>query len=320
MLKRVVLELILSIVLSGTIAFAQSAMPNNPDDNTLLYFGNDKYMQCVDFQEAADTSSSLKPMLRTYHMRIVDPDNCTDYYKPYTVFTDAYPFFLIVDTNGSPICSYKGYSDENEFREFLLSADSRKAEHSYSDVVEMFNNYQKKQDNVQRFIDMVTHGRRYDLSVGYLNTWLSSDVLFGQKSQNGYSITADFRQNISKRMDIYSGLGFGHTGEVYDKTEIVENNLYLPIGTEIFISRMPWGLFCDISARLEAWESVNVKAVDIPDYEKWNTGAAGEIVIESGSFDIHLRYSHGFIPRFASPSQMGYTNSLTLGLRLRYGD
>lgn len=322
MIKKVLFVLIAVSFLTNVVALSQEKceMPLNPDNNTLLYFGNSSYMLCVDFHEAADSSSCMKRMMEIYHLKEIDPDNRDSEYFPYTAFTNAYPFFVVLDKDGAIINMHKGFGDEDEFREFLLASDKSSAVCSYQEVLDYYDKKMKAQRKNQRYLDMVSSGRYYDVSVGYLNSWLTSGTPFRSVDFDGYCLDVDFRQHISRNCCLFAGLGLNRLKGMLSNDILKEYNLSLPIGTEIYLGRCPWEFFSDISVRLGAWGSVNVKSVDIPFYQKWNAGALAELVVQSGSFDVHVGYTRGFISKLTDPSHNLYSNMLTFGVRLRYGN
>ncbi|MBR1949988.1 MAG: hypothetical protein IKA14_03925, partial [Bacteroidales bacterium] len=53
---------------------------------------------------------------------------------------------------------------------------------------------------------------------------------------------------------------------------------------------------------------------------KTDAGLQAAIVFQMGSFDISAGYVRGFVDRISSPGSKAFSNAVTVGVSLNYGD
>lgn len=307
-------------------------LPSNPNGYHVLCFGNDKYMLFQDFMEAADTSASLHSVMDIYSFEIVDPDSIPQTLRPYSFFSNVYPTFVIINDRGEVLNFKHGYMDEPDLISFLYRADSiPNIGLSISLVEKLYQKSLRKKRSNDRYMNMCIRGRHYDFSVGYNISFLSGENPFSGNSMGGCSATIGFRQYVSGRVGIATGLSIDRYGSKSSSngylSSINETMLSVPLETEFYLFRR----FADVSVRAGVWggylisDNINRNANQLPmvssnDLNKWDIGANTALVLQFGSFDFSVGYRRGFIDRFNSDDISGFTNAINFSVRVRYGD
>lgn len=104
----------------------------------------------------------------------------------------------------------------------------------------------------------------------------------------------------------------------------IEYSLRMPIEVERHIVRVysPFGglPLADIKLRGGVWGGVSL-ANDTPfAARKLDAGLQAAFVWQMGSFDLSIGYVRGFVDRISSPGSKAFSNAVTVGVSLNYGD
>ena len=289
-------------------------IPENAEGKQMICVGSKKHMQFTDFIEAADTSDVLKTLIDRYSLITVNPDSIpdslSDYYY-YFKLQQAYPFFTVLNSDGDLVSAGDiGYSTPERLVALAMMSVMEPAKKEWvSDEFRKINKkYQRRLQSSMRYDDMRSKGHHFDVSVGYGLYTMSGN------SQTGYSgvLTADIgiRQDISENRNvrICTGIGIDH---VFDAP--AQTKLSIPLETELIVKRG----YPQLKCRAGFWGARTfVKQQFSNDYSKYEAGAACSLIAKFGNFDFTLGYKRGLTDRFTAPEQTGYSNSLTLSIRL----
>ena len=291
-------------------------IPHNSQGKQMICVGSNKYMQYIDFIEAADTSDVLKTLIDRYCLITVNPDSIphslSDYYY-YFKLQPAYPFFTVINKDGDLVSAGSiGYSTPEELVALTILSESDIPPANSKDVREtyrkIYNKYQRRLNFVMRSNKMRSKGHHLDFSVGYGLYVMSGNSRTG----NSGILSADigFRQDISEnhRVRLCTGIGIDH---VFDAP--AQNMLSIPLETELIVKRG----YPEIKCRAGVWGGRTfVKQQFSSDYNKYEAGAACSLTAKFGSFDFTLGYKRGLTDRFNASDLTGYSNSFTLSMRL----
>lgn len=298
-----------------------SKIPENGQGNQMICIGSRRYLQFVDFMEAADTSRVLKMLMERYNLLTVNPDSIPDSMSDYYYFikmAKAYPSFMVLDKEGNMKPGFDiGYNSEERLVALAILSNSIdttfKAQDIYRLTEKKYNKYQRKKQTAMRYYNMIDAGHHVDVNAGY-----GLYVLSGNKETDCSSqlVTVDlgFRQDIGpkRRVSLGAGLALDH---VFD--EPAQTRLSIPIEAEILLVRM----YPEIKCRAGVWGGRTfVKEAFRQDYAKYEAGVHTSLFLEFGNFDFSLGYKRGLTDRLTSPDLSGYSNFFTFSLRLRLFD
>ena len=155
--------------------------------------------------------------------------------------------------------------------------------------------------------------------------WYSGSDEF-DKTRTGYGFYFGARKEGKKRWDYAAGLSFDSWGAKSSKgfEPSIEYSLRMPIEVERHIVRVysPFGglPLADIKLRGGVWGGVSL-ANDTPfAARKLDAGLQAAFVLQMGSFDLSIGYVRGFVDRISSPGSKAFSNAVTVGVSLNYGD
>ncbi len=155
--------------------------------------------------------------------------------------------------------------------------------------------------------------------------WYSGSDEF-DKTRTGYGFYLGARKEGKKRWDYAAGLSFDSWGAKSFKgiEPSIEYSLRMPIEVERHIVRVysPFGglPLADIKLRGGVWGGVSL-ANDTPfAARKLDAGLQAAFVWQMGSFDLSIVYVRGFVDRISSPGSKAFSNAVTVGISLNYGD
>lgn len=289
-------------------------IPENAEGKQMICVGNNKHMQFTDFMEAADTSLVLKTLIDRYHLIIVNPDSIpdslSDYYY-YFKLLRAYPFFTVLNSDGDMVSAGDmGYNTPERLVALAMMSvmEPAKKDLIHEEFRKRYNKYQRRLKSGMRYYDMMSKGHHLDFSLGYGLYTMSGN----SQSGNSGILSADigFRQDISenRRVRLCSGIGID---QVFDAA--AQTRLSIPLETELIVKRG----YPQIKCRAGVWGGRTfVKQQFSSDYNKYEAGAACSLTAQFGNFDFTLGYKRGLTDRFTAPDLTGYSNSITLSIRL----
>lgn len=295
-------------------------IPQNSQGKQMICVGSSKYMQFTDFIEAADTSDVLKTLIDRYSLKSVNPDSIpdslSDYYY-YFKLQPAYPFFTVINKDGDLVSAGTiGYNTPEELIALTILSESDFPTANSEDVREtyrkLYNKYQRRLNFRMRSDNMMEKGHHLDFSVGYGLYAMSGNGRYG----NSGILSADigFRQDISnnRKVRLCTGLAVDH---VFDATG--QTRLSIPLETELTVKSG----YPQIKCRAGLWGGRTfVKQQFRNDYSRYEAGAACSLMAKFGNFDLSLGYKRGFTNLLTAPGSNGYSNSLTLSIRLELFD
>ena len=284
-------------------------IPENAEGKQMICVGSKKHMQFTDFIEAADTSRVLKTLIDRYNLITVNPDSIPDSLSDYYYFfklQKAYPYFMVLNSDGNLVSAGDmGYSTPERLVALAMTSvmEPAKKEWVHDEFQKIYNKYQRRLKSRMRYDDMRRKGQHLDFSLGYGLYTLSV---------NSGILSADigFRQDISenRRVRLCSGIGLDH---VFDAA--AQTRLSIPLETELVVKRG----YPQIKCRAGVWGGRTfVKQQFSSDYNKYEAGAVCSLTAQFGSFDFTLGYKRGLTDRFTASDLTGYSNSITLSMRL----
>lgn len=289
-------------------------IPENTYGKQMICVGSQKHMQFTDFIEAADTSLVLKTLIDRYNLITVNPDfipdSLSDYYY-YFKLQPAYPFFTVLNSDGDLVSAGEtGYSTPERLVALAMMSvmEPAKKEWVHDEFQKIYNKYQRKIKSRMRYDYMMSKGHHVDASLGYGLYTLSGNSRAG----NSGILSADigFRQDISenRKVRLCTGICIDH---VFDAP--AQTMLSIPLETELIVKRG----YPQIKCRAGVWgRRTFVKQQFSSDYNKYDAGAACSLTAKFGSFDFTLGYKRGLTDRFTASDLTGYSNSITLSIRL----
>ena len=289
-------------------------IPENAEGKQMICVGNKKHMQFTDFIEAADTSRVLKTLIDRYNLITVNPDSIPDSlsnYYYYFKLLRADPVCTVLNSDGDMVSAGDmGYSTPERLVALAMMSvmEPAKKEWVHEEFRKRYNKYQRRLKSGMRYYDMMNKGHHLDFSLGYGLYTMSGN----SQSGNSGILSADigFRQDISKnrRVRLCSGIGID---QVFDAA--AQTRLSIPLETELVVKRG----YPVIKCRAGVWGGRTfVKQQFSSDYNKYEAGAACSLTAQFGSFDFTLGYKRGLTDRFTASDLIGYSNSLTLSMRL----
>lgn len=284
-------------------------IPENTEGKQMICVGNNKHMQFTDFMEAADTSRVLKTLIDRYNLITVNPDSIPDSLSDYYYFfklQKAYPYFTVLNSDGDLVSAGDmGYSTPERLVALAMMSvmEPAKKELVHDEFQKIYNKLQRRLKSLMRYDDMRSKGHHLDFSLGY-GLYTLSD--------NSGILSADigFRQDISKnrRVRLCSGIGLDH---VFDAA--AQTRLSIPLEAELVVKRG----YPEFKCRAGVWGGRTfVKQQFSSDYNKYEAGAACSLAAKFGNFDFTLAYKRGLTDRFTASDLTGYSNTLTLSMRL----
>lgn len=284
-------------------------IPENAEGKQMICVGNNKHMQFTDFMEAADTCRVLKTLIERYRLITVNPDSIPDslsHYYYYFKLQKAYPYFTVLNSDGDMVSAGDmGYSTPERLVALAMMSvmEPAKKEWVREEFRKIYNKNQRRLKSRMRYDDMRSKGHHLDFSLGY--------GLYTMSGSSGI-LSADigFRLDISenRRVRLCTGIGIDH---VFDAP--AQNMLSIPLETELIVKRG----YPEIKCRAGVWGGRTfVKQQFKSDYNKYDAGAACSLTAKFGSFDFTLAYKRGLTDRLTASDLTGYSNSLTLSMRL----
>ena len=298
-----------------------SQIPENGQGNRMICIGSTRYMQYVDFLEAADTSRVLKTLTERYNLLTVDPDSIPDFmsdYYYYIKMAKAYPSFIVLDKKGDMKPGFDiGYNSEERLVALAILTNGIDTALNARDIHRLtekrFNKNQRKKQTAMRFYSMINAGHHVDVNAGYGLYVLSGNNETDCSSQ---LVTVDLglRQDIGpkRRVSLGTGLALDH---VFDAP--AQTRLGIPLEAEVLLVRM----YPEIKCRAGVWGGRTfVKEAFRRDYAKYEAGVHASLFVEFGNFDFSLGYKRGLTDRLTSPALSGYSNSFIFSVRLRLFD
>ncbi len=289
-------------------------IPENAEGKQMICVGSKKHMQFTDFIEAADTSRVLKTLIDRYNLITVNPDSIPDslsHYYYYFKLPKAYPFFTVLNSDGDLVSNGDiGYSNPERLVALAMMSvmEPAKKELVHDKCQKIYNKFQRRLKSRITYDYMRRKGHHLDFSLGYGIYTMSGN---GRTGNSGI-LSADigFRQDISenRRVRLCTGIGIDH---VFDAA--AQTMLSIPLETELLVMRS----YPEIKCRAGIWGARTfVKQQLGSDYNKYDAGAACSLTANFGSFDFTLEYKRGLTDRFTASDLTGYSNTLTLSMRL----
>lgn len=256
------------------------------------------------------------------------------------------PFFMLLDSDHNVVASKTGLLKVGSFVEFLKSvkpiekAPERPSPVRESQVLQNVGGIAFKTISRSSTVNDNTHLKKkklglYEACVYYGWTvefqpqvnfgWYSGSDEF-DKTRTGYGFYLGARKEGNKGWDYAAGLSFDSWGAKSSKgiEPSIEYSLRMPIEVERHIVRVysPFGglPLADIKLRGGVWGGVSL-ANDTPfAARKLDAGLQAAFVWQMGSFDLSIGYVRGFVDRISSPGSKAFSNAVTVGVSLNYGD
>ena len=270
------------------------------------------------------------------------------------------PFFMLLDSDHNVVASKTGLLKVGSFVEFLKSVkpiekapeqpspvrESQVLQNVESTPVEMHlennsatpvvfktisrsstvnDNTHLKKKKLGLYYACVYYGWAVEILPQANFGWYSGNALY-DKTRTGYGLYLGARKNGNKGWDYAAGISFDSWGAKSSKgiEPSIEYSLRMPIEVERHIVRVysPFGglPLADIKLRGGVWGGVSL-ANDTPfAARKLDAGLQAAFVWQMGSFDLSIGYVRGFVDRISSPGSKAFSNAVTVGVSLNYGD
>ena len=256
------------------------------------------------------------------------------------------PFFMLLDSDHNVVASKTGLLKVGRFVEFLKSVKPiEKAPEQPSPVREnqelqnvggiafktisrsstVNDNTHLKKKKLGLYYACVYYGWAVEFQPQVNFGWYSGSDEF-DKTRTGYGFYLGARKEGNKGWDYAAGLSFDSWGAKSSKgiEPLIEYSLRMPIEVEMHIVRVysPFGglPLADIKLRGGVWGGVSL-ANDTPfAARKLDAGLQAAFVWQMGSFDLSIGYVRGFVDRISSPGSKAFSNAVTVGVSLNYGD
>ena len=270
------------------------------------------------------------------------------------------PFFMLLDSDHNVVASETGLLKVGRFVEFLKSVkpiekapeqpspvrESQVLQNVESTPVEMHlennsatpvvfktisrsstvnDNTHLKKKKLGLYYACVYYGWAVEILPQANFGWYSGNALY-DKTRTGYGLYLGARKNGNKGWDYAAGISFDSWGAKSSKgiEPSIEYSLRMPIEVERHIVRVysPFGglPLADIKLRGGVWGGVSL-ANDTPfAARKLDAGLQAAFVWQMGSFDLSIGYVRGFVDRISSPGSKAFSNAVTVGVSLNYGD
>lgn len=256
------------------------------------------------------------------------------------------PFFMLLDSDHNVVASETGLLKVGRFVEFLKSvkpiekAPEQPSPVRDSQVLQNVGGIAFKTISRSSTVNDNTHLKKkklglYEACVYYgwavefqpqvnFGWYSGSDEL--DKTRTGYGFYLGARKEGNKGWDYAAGLSFDSWGAKSSKgiEPSIEYSLRMPIEVERHIVRVysPFGglPLADIKLRGGVWGGVSL-ANDTPfAARKLDAGLQAAFVWQMASFDLSIGYVRGFVDRISSPGSKAFSNAVTVGVSLNYGD
>ena len=256
------------------------------------------------------------------------------------------PFFMLLDSDHNVVASETGLLKVGRFVEFLKSVKPiEKAPEQPLPVGEnqelqnvggiafktisrsstINDNTHLKKKKLGLYYACVYYGWAVEILPQANFGWYSGNDLY-DKTRTGYGLYLGARKNGNKGWDYAAGLSFDSWGAKSSKgiEPSIEYSLRMPIEVERHIVRVysPFGglPLADIKLRGGVWGGVSL-ANDTPfAARRLDAGLQAAFVWQMGSFDLSIGYVRGFVDRISSPGSKAFSNAVTVGVSLNYGD
>lgn len=287
------------------------------DRNTIVCIGNREYLQFINFVEAVDTSHVLGLLFEKNRLQIIDPDNIPDSFSNFVYYIKMLkylPSFLVLDNEGALLIVDQGYQNEERLLAMaVLASMMPNAILNQYELLEktekQYKKWSRQSESYERWYKMVSGGHHVDLCIGYGLHSLSGK----NENNNSGVLSADigFRQGIGKnrRVSLGTGIAMDH---VFDQSALTR--LDIPIETELTVLNGYPIILC----RAGIWGGrVFVKEQYRQDYCKYEAGVQCSMSLNFGNFDFSVGYKRGLTNLLSTDGLNGYSNLLSLSVRLR---